>query len=158
MRAALRDANALRIKAAQAIASQDKAASTSNWNASNTINEQLDFDEFEVDDEEPVAIHKGRKKRLRHVGGDTRTIVRRRRKGRDWLGSKRPMRCGMPEGPKRKKRKRKKRKKRKKKEKILHCHNFLICIHTRHLFSLSEISEGIPPIGSLSPKTIPPDY
>lgn len=63
MRAALRDANALRMKATQAKAAQEKAASKSAWNASMATNEQPNVDAIVVDGEEPVAPAKGRKKR-----------------------------------------------------------------------------------------------
>jgi hypothetical protein len=70
MRAALKDANALRMKAAQAKAAQEKAASTSDWNASQATNIQPVVDAIEVDDDESVVAGKGRKKRLRRLEED----------------------------------------------------------------------------------------
>jgi hypothetical protein len=69
MRAALRDANALRMQAAQAKAAQEQAASTSEWKASKATNVQTVAGEIVVDDEGPVASRKGRK-RLRRMGED----------------------------------------------------------------------------------------
>ena len=106
MRAALRDANALRMKATQAKAAQEKAASTSAWNASMATNEQPNVDAIVVDDEEPVAPAKGRKKRKWRRAGkedssdnseeEAKKRLAEEAKSRDWLGLIRTMRCGMP--------------------------------------------------------------
>jgi hypothetical protein len=63
MRSSLKDANARRMQAAQAKAVQEKAASTSEWNASKATNKQP-VNAIEIDDDEPVVQGKGRKKRL----------------------------------------------------------------------------------------------
>ena len=70
MRSSLKDANARRIQAAQAKAAQEKAASTSEWNASNATNEQPVVDAIEIDDDKPVAQGKGRTKKLRRLVED----------------------------------------------------------------------------------------
>jgi hypothetical protein len=64
MRSSLKDANARRMQAAQAKAVQEKAASTSEWNASKATNKQPVVNAIEIDDDEPVVQGKGRKKRL----------------------------------------------------------------------------------------------
>ena len=61
MRDALREANALRMKAAQAKAAQEMATSTSERKASKATNVQPVNDTIEVD-EGPVASSKGRKR------------------------------------------------------------------------------------------------
>jgi hypothetical protein len=52
----------------QAKAAQEKAASTSDWNASKATNVQPVVDAIEVDYDESVVAGKGRKKRLRRLG------------------------------------------------------------------------------------------
>ena len=64
MRSSLKDANAHRMQAAQAKTAQEKAASTSEWNASKATNKQPVVNAIEIDDDEPVVQGKGRKKRL----------------------------------------------------------------------------------------------
>ncbi len=55
MRSALKDANARRMQAAQVKAAHEKAASTSEWNASKATNEQLVVNAIEIDDDKPVV-------------------------------------------------------------------------------------------------------
>ena len=70
MRSSLKDANARRMQAAQAKAAHDKAASTSEWNASKATNEQPVVNAIEIDDDKPVVQGKGRTKRLRRLVED----------------------------------------------------------------------------------------
>ena len=68
LRAATRDANALRMKAAQAKAAQEMAMSTSEWKASKATNVQPINDAIKVDDgDEPVSQGISRKRLQRMV-------------------------------------------------------------------------------------------
>jgi len=79
MRSSLKDANARRMQAAQAKAAYEKAASTSEWNASKATNKQPVVNAIEIDDDEPVAQVKGRKKRLRRLGEDVNSDEERKK-------------------------------------------------------------------------------
>ena len=68
MRDALREANALRMKAAQAKAAQEMATSTSEWKAFKATNVQPINDAIKVDDgDEPVSQGISRKRLQRMV-------------------------------------------------------------------------------------------
>jgi hypothetical protein len=55
---------------AKAKAAQEKAALTSEWNASKATNEQPVVNAIEIDDDKPVVQGKGRTKRLRRLVED----------------------------------------------------------------------------------------
>ena len=67
MRAATRDANALRMKAAQAKAAQEMATSTSEWKASNATNVQPINNAIKVDDGDEAVSQGISRKRLQRM-------------------------------------------------------------------------------------------
>jgi hypothetical protein len=142
MRSSLKDANARRMQAAQAKAAQEKAASTSEWNASKATNKQPVVDAIEIDDDEPVARGKGRKKRLRRLGEDVNIDEERKKERLEKIAKINELWDALR--IKRKKRKREERKRGKKNGKIVEYHNIIICTHTGYLISLFKISEGNP--------------
>ena len=67
MRAALKDANALRMKAAQAKAAQEMAMSKSEWKASKATNVQPINDAIKVDDGDEAVSQGISRKMLRRM-------------------------------------------------------------------------------------------
>ena len=67
MRDALREANALRMKAAQAKAAQEMATSTSEWKASKATNVQPINDAIKVDDGDEAVSQGISRKRLQRM-------------------------------------------------------------------------------------------